>query len=456
MKNGKHTELKELVLNNENLLIPFSTSHINDISSSFKKTPKQQEYINSDLEFISSITNEYCLFNNGKGIVLDHYPPKELFEQNISDKNTLNDISIDGLLKNFEDDELTKSLIKPMFDLLKSIPIEESFKQAFETPESSEVMEKMFPGLKENPTIDGFFKSFSKMNFNLNELDGYKDLRKTVQSGTGINRDKIFDTENPFEFIQKTYDKLGFNPENFYPEYKNAPKWFDNITNTYLKLDMHGYQEDTVNIKKGRKETFKNTTDDAFHAAFASTCNIYVVNDNRSYKKTKKVFEELKINTRVFKPNEFLDFYKRFLDYNNPIIDLRIMQDILNSEIFYESKTEDGIYKTYYFPYFLFGFFNKIICFFPTDESDESSTFLSQDKPTNWFIIPKEIETLVKRLLIYFGTDLNNQGEFKPDEYNNEKWDGRKWKFKNLILRLQAIKGFVQLYWDFEDEKASR
>lgn len=456
MKNGKHTELKELVLNNENLLIPFSTSHINDISSSFKKTPKQQEYINSDLEFISSITNEYCLFNNGKGIVLDHYPPKELFEQNISDKNTLNDISIDGLLKNFEDDELTKSLIKPMFDLLKSIPIEESFKQAFETPESSEVMEKMFPGLKENPTIDGFFKSFSKMNFNLNELDGYKDLRKTVQSGTGINRDKIFDTENPFEFIQKTYDKLGINPENFYPEYKNAPKWFDNITNTYLKLDMHGYQEDTVNIKKGRKETFKNTTDDAFHAAFASTCNIYVVNDNRSYKKTKKVFEELKINTRVFKPNEFLDFYKRFLDYNNPIIDLRIMQDILNSEIFYESKTEDGIYKTYYFPYFLFGFFNKIICFFPTDESDESSTFLSQDKPTNWFIIPKEIETLVKRLLIYFGTDLNNQGEFKPDEYNNEKWDGRKWKFKNLILRLQAIKGFVQLYWDFEDEKASR
>lgn len=295
MKNGKHTELKELVLNNENLLIPFSTSHINDISSSFKKTPKQQEYINSDLEFISSITNEYCLFNNGKGIVLDHYPPKELFEQNISDKNTLNDISIDGLLKNFEDDELTKSLIKPMFDLLKSIPIEESFKQAFETPESSEVMEKMFPGLKENPTIDGFFKSFSKMNFNLNELDGYKDLRKTVQSGTGINRDKIFDTENPFEFIQKTYDKLGFNPENFYPEYKNAPKWFDNITNTYLKLDMHGYQEDTVNIKKGRKETFKNTTDDAFHAAFASTCNIYVVNDNRSYKKTKKVFEELKM-----------------------------------------------------------------------------------------------------------------------------------------------------------------
>ena len=82
---------------------------------------------------------------------------------------------------------------------------------------------------------------------------------------------------------------------------------------------------------------------------------------------------------------------------------------------------------------------------------------LKQDKPTNWFIIPKEVEMLVKRLLIYFGTDLNNEGELKPDEYNNEKWDGRKWKFDNLTLRLQSINGYVQLYWDYEkEEKASR
>lgn len=456
MKNGKHSELKEIIQDNEKLLIPFSTSHINDLSSNFNNSPEQIEYINSDLEFISSVTNEYCLFNNGKGIVLDFYPPKELFEQNISDKDTFNDLSIDGLMKNFEDDELSKSLVKPIFDLLKSLPIEESFKQAFENPESSKIMDKMFPGLKENPTMDGFFKSFSKMNFNLNELEGYKDLRQTVQSGTGINRDKIFDTENPFDLIQKSYDKLGVSLDQLKQESKYSPQWFDDITNEYLKLDMHGYQEDKVNIKKGRKETFKNTTDDGFHASFASTCNIYVINDNKSYKKTKKVYEKLNINTRVFKPDEFIDFYKNFLDYDNPIIDLRIIQDILNSENFYESKTEDGIYKTYYFPFFLFGFFNKIICFYPTDESEESSTFLSQDKPTNWFIIPKEVEILVKRLLIYFGTDLNNEGELKPDEYNNEKWEGRKWKFENLTLRLQSINGFVQLYWDYEKEKASR
>lgn len=457
MKNGKHSELKQIIQDDEKLLIPFSTSHINDLSSSYNNSPEQKEYINSDLEFISSVTNDYCLFNNGKGIVLDFYPPKELFEQNISDKDTFSDLSIDGLMKNFEDDELSKSLVKPIFDILKSLPIEDSFKQAIDNPESAEIMDKMFPDLKENPTMDGFFKSFSKMNFNLNESEGYKDLRQTVQSGTGINRDKIFDTENPFDLIQKSYDKLGVSLDQIKQESKYSPQWFDDITNEYLKLDMHGYQEDKVNIKKGRKETFKNTTDDGFHASFASTCNFYVINDNKSYKKTKKVYEKLNINTRVFKPDEFIDFYKRFLDYNNPTIDLKIIQNILNSENFYESKTEDGVYKTYYFPFFLFGFFNKIICFFPTDDPEESSKFLSQDKPTNWFIVPKEVEILVKRLLIYFGTDLNNEGELKPNEYNNEKWDGRNWKFDNLTLRLQSINGFVQLYWDYEtEEKASR
>lgn len=451
MKNGNHSELKQLIENNEKLLIPFSTSHINDLSSNFNNSPEQKKYINSDLEFISSITYDYCLFNNGKGIVLDLYPPKELFKQNISDKDTFSDLSIYGLMKICEDDALSASLVKPIFDLLKSMPIDKPFKEAFDNPESSEIMEKMFPGLKENPTMDGFFKSFSKMNFNLNELDGYNDLRQAIQSGTGINRDRIYDTENPFDFIQKTYDKLGVSVDQLRPESKYSPKWFDDITNEYLKLDMHGYQEDKVNIKKGRKETFTNTTDDGFHAAFASTCNIYVINDNRSYKKTKKVYEKLNINTRVFKPDEFIDFYKRFLGNNNIILDLRMLRNILESDNFYESNTEDGFYKTYYFPYFLFGFFNKVTCFFPKDDSRENLTFLSQDKPTNWFLIPVEVTSLVKRLLLYLGPDLNNEGELKPEEYNNEKWDGRKWKFDDLLLRLLAINGFVQLYWDYED-----
>ena len=48
-----------------------------------------------------------------------------------------------------------------LINLLKSISLEEPFKQAFENPESAKQMEQMFPGLKDNLTMEGFFKSFN-------------------------------------------------------------------------------------------------------------------------------------------------------------------------------------------------------------------------------------------------------------------------------------------------------
>ena len=453
MKNGNHSELKEIIQQNNNLLIPFSTSHISDISASFSENEQQLNFIESDLEFISEITKDYCLYNNGKGVILDVYPPKELFNQTIEDKERFADLSIDGLMKSFEGNEMAENLAKPLFELLKTIPLDQAFKEAFENPESADIMNRMFPGLKDNPTMDGFFKSFSKMNFNLNESDGYKDLRETIQNGTGINRDKIFDSKDPFKYIDESYEKLNLSVDNLNKKPDSTPQWFEDIQNEYIKLDMHGYQEDKVNITKGRKETYKNTTEDAFHAAFASTCNFYVINDKKSYKKTKKVYEKLKINTRVFKPEEFLDYYKKYLGYENPALDFNIMENLINSEHFELVESESGIYKYYFFPYFLFGFFNKIVIFYPNEENEDITTFLSQDKPTNWFILNKEVETLLQRLLNFFGKDDEDLGELKSDEFNMEKWNGRKWKFDNATWRLQSFNGYVQLYLDFESKK---
>ena len=451
MKNGHHNELKEILLNNPNFLLPFSTSHISDIFSSYKNTPEQISIINDDLDFISNLTNELCFYNNGKRIIIDYYSPKELFQQNVDEKDQFNDLSIDGLKNLIGEDELTKNLVGPLFDLLKTIPIEQSLKSAFKNPESAEMMEEIFPGLKNNPTMGGFFSSFSKMIFNLNELDGYKKLRKTIQTGTGINRDKIFDTEDPFKLIEENYKKLGeaLSPNNLVNnKNKYAPEWFNKISNEYIQLDMHGYQEDKVNIKKGRKETFKNTTDDAFHSAFASACNFYIVNDKKSYKKTKKIYEKLNINTYVVKPNEFLDYYIKFLKKDNYSTELYIFQQILVSDNFFETKTENGVFKTYLFPYFIFDFFNRLVVFINKD--NEQVTFLSQNKPTNYFVINLEIERLVNRLISFFGTDIDKKGHLKTDELKDENWSGRKWKIGDLNLQLVLANKHAQLYFDIE------
>lgn len=363
MKDSLHDELREIAFDNDSLFIPYSTSHISDIFSSFKEDNKNAELMNKDLEFISKLTNDTFLFNTGKKVIIDFAPPIEYFNQLVNQKDEFKDISFDGLFKHLEDDELTKGLIKPYLNLLKSIPLDDIFKETFENPESSQQMETMFPGLKENPTMDGFFQSFSTMLSGLNEDAKYKDLRKIVQSGLGINRDRIFDTKSPYDLIQAQYKQLGQEQTHDFNNDKNAPKWFNEITNEYILLDMHGYQEDKVNIVKGRKETFKNTTEDAFHAAFASTCNFYVINDKKSYKKTKQVFKKLQINTIVLRPDEFVKYYNDYLNLKDISLNISIPFQLLKSGEYYEEKLESSILRNYYFPFFIFGFFNRLVLF---------------------------------------------------------------------------------------------
>ncbi len=356
MKNGRHCELKEIVFDNDNFFKPYSTSHISDILSSFKDNEEQSRLINEDLAFISEMTNDTFIFNDGKDIIVDFAAPKEYYNQKVDEKDKFEDISIDGLLKHFEDNELTRDLIKPLFDLLKEISLDDVFKEAFDNPQSSKQMEMLFPGLKDNPTMGGFFKSFSEMRKGLNQDDKYNDLRNIVQSGLGINRDIIIDNKAPYEIIKNKYKQFGMDNKPYTPDDKNAPKWFNEITNEYILLDMHGYQEDKVNILKGRKETFKNTTEDAFHAAFASTCNFYVINDKKACKKTKEVYKKLQINTLVCKPDEFVEYFKKYLDIKQKIWNVNLVFEIIENSKFVEEQLENGVLRTYYFSYFILEF----------------------------------------------------------------------------------------------------
>lgn len=445
MKNGFHSELKEIVFDNDKFFKPYSTSHISDIFASFKETTQQTELINEDLEFVSKFTKDTFLFNDGKNIIIEFASPKEYYNQKVEEKDQFKDISIDGLFKHFENDELTKNLVTPYLNLLKEIPLDNVFKEAFENPQSSQQMEILFPRLKDNPTMEGFFQSFSEMLKGLNEGEKYKDLRKIMQAGLGINRDKIFDNKAPYEIIQNKYKQIGQSNNQHINNDKNAPKWFNEITNEYLLLDMHGYQEDNVNILKGRKETFKNTTEDAFHCAFASTCNFYVINDKKSYKKAKQVYEKLQINTLVCKPNEFVDYFKNYLDFSDKLLNVNIIFEIIEKGEFFEEQLENGILRTYFFPYFLFDFFNKIIVVFPSN-GDTTIILLSRNKPTNGQLYVMEITRVAKEISGLFGQDLDSLGEVKENEFKEESWIGRRWKISNTTFSLVSTNGHIQLY----------
>jgi len=448
MNNGQHSELKTVLLSDDKFFLPYSTSHIGDLLPSLKEGEIINEYIDLDLKFISELTKNYCLINTGKDVILDLIEPQKLLKQRVEEKDLFKDISIEGLSKIFDLDESTKELGKTFAKLLKSMSLDKVFREALDNPETSEKIEKFFPGLKENPTMEGFFKSFSELNRALNEEEDYKHLRETVQSGTNINRDQIFNTENPFEFIEEKYSKLSIEKSNHFDNSKYAPEWFNKISNEYLTLDMHGYQEDKVNVKKGRKETFRNTTEDAFHAAFASTCNFYIINDDKSFKKTTKIYEKLEIFTYVLKPNDFLLFYKKFLSINDHEFNLSYPVKLLTDGTYDGQETESDIWRTYYFNYFLFDFFNKMTLITSKNKTEAPILVLGQNSTSQNRIYDMELRRLVTKISEILGKDVDNIGEVNFAEFNEDEWIGRKWKLKDVNFRLERNNGHFQFYID--------
>ncbi len=317
MKNGNFPELSAIVLNEQKFFLPYSTSHIGDIFASIKNhSEEEQRLINQDIDFIREITKNQCLFNTGEQVSINTIDPGEILDDRIREAPLFTDFSLDSLFSLINENDPMFGIVSSIKNMLASIPLEDAFKEAFENPESAEMMNKMFPGLKEEPNMNGFFKSFGKMYQNLNEKEDYKLLRDTVQK-IGVNSGHFNDNKNPYKVIQNAYDKLGavpFNPDPYFDKNKNAPAWFNDLANSYIILDMHGYKADTVKVNDKESNTFKNTTEDASHMAFASLCDIYITNDNKNYYKTQQVYNKFKVRTKVFKPQEFINYFNTELN----------------------------------------------------------------------------------------------------------------------------------------------
>jgi hypothetical protein len=435
LKNGSNPKLKE-VLDTDRFLIPYSTSHIGDILSSYSDNPEQLAQINADLEFISALTKNCCLSNDSKVVRLDFTDPKELFQDRVDEKDLFRNFSLDSLTRMIEGNEQAKDSGKQAIELLRNLPLDNAFTEAFTNPQTSEQMNTLFPGLKDNLTMEGFFKSFGEMITRMNETEDYKKLRNITQTGLGINRDKIFSADDPYKIIIDTYKKFKIDPKTFLPEGgKYAPAWFDEISNEYVKLDMHGYQEDKVNTTKGRKETFRNTTEDSFHAAFASTCHFYITSDKKSFEKTQKVYEKIGVDTFVFKPDEFLEYYKVFLTEGDITGELQIPLKLIETDKYVEKQIEDGYIRSYHVPYFIFDFFNKMTITI-NKSGRVTMIVLSQITPTNkgitYFF---EIERLSPKLYAALGMDSDNLGQITLEDLEQDGWAGRKWSFDDLSFR---------------------
>jgi hypothetical protein len=459
MKNGAHPSLRS-ILNSEHRFIKFySTAHIGDIFSSFSEDKNQLAIIDTDLQFITDITDNNCIYNGKDNqTFVSIMSPQRLLEDRVESEELIKNLGLNTLIENFNEigiEDIGKDLIKQLNDF----PLNLDF--STESTESMENIRQIFPGLNEKPNFGDFFQSLIKLSVNLNKTTSYGDLRKSFQKGLKINRDKIYNSKDPVKYIEKQLLPINENGvkglTHMINELKNnkSTTWFETVTNTFLFLDMAGFQEDQVQIKKGKKQTFKNTTEDAFHAAFASVCDIYILNDNRGYKKTIEVYNHLNINTKVFKPDDFVSYYNQCLIIDNGTYFLNLINAHINEiePFVFPREENNGVLLLYPSSFYFFNYFNCIYAFNSTNV-DECVLLLSKDKPTNGkFILEQEVDSLVSDLMRYFGEDNNLKGTFRHEEFENFiNWQGRSWTLENYSLRLIQLNGFLQLYIDINEK----
>lgn len=454
MKNNHFQELNDMILNKDKFLLLYSTSHIGDIFASIKNhSEEEQKIIREDLDYITHLTDDLCLVNNSKEVTLSRYQPGELLDDRIRETPLFEDFSLDNLFSSIEEDNPMFGLVSTMKNMIASMPLDFAFKEAFENTESAAMLDKIFPGLKEDKTMNGFFMSFGKMFHNMNETEDYKDLRNMVQQ-IGVNSGHFNENKNPFEVIDNAYKKTGienFDVDQYFDKTKNAPEWFNEITNEYVKLDMHGFKADKVKVTEKEKNTFKNTTEDASHSAFASRCEFYITNDDKNYHKTKAVFHKLNIYTIVLKPNEFIQYYNLFLNANSFDEHYKsIIDEMKRVENFQEQKYESGEsfgWVNFTNQYF-FNFFNKILI--PNSETNDALFVLGKESPSKRYIIShKEIEGMLKLFVDKLGIDINGKSYFEIGEINiEEDWTGRTWELKNFgQINIKRLNGWFQMYF---------
>jgi len=318
MKQGKHDDLFNILKTNPHFLIIYSTSHISDILVSYTGEENQTRLIYEDLGYISKLTSNYCIYIEDKTVILKQRDPKELFEDSLAQsKERSSNNQLELMLKIVEDmPEAYEAILK-----FKDSPLPKEISDALESPLTTERMNDLYPGLRDNPTM-GNLINISSLNFSkLMQTEEYMNLRDTLQNHLSLKTNGLIDKQ-PYVELDKIYSNSPVGLSNLTNLLKNdnTPQWFHDLTMNYLLLDMHGFYEDRIKVTDRNKATMRNTIDDGFHSAFAATCDYYITNDNKSSKKTKEIYNKLNVNTKVFSSAEFVDYYNEYILNPNSIM----------------------------------------------------------------------------------------------------------------------------------------
>ena len=193
-----------------------------------------------------------------------------------------------------------------------------------------------------------------------------------------------------------------------------------------------------------KKVNPKSMMSDSLHAYFGSFCDVIVTQDKKLYQKSKLLYGLLYINTLVLEVDEFLNFFKSFLD--SDVHDKEQIFWFSNQEVDNYVREEFNLHGNYSNQCFIesqwryLGFFNNIQCIFKNSVRVLVLSRITNNYQNLWASI--EIETIVNTAIETFGEDDNRLKYFDPKievlAINENRWRGRTWHLNNQIIRLVA------------------
>ncbi len=427
-----------LTRHKDKVLMPYSPAHLNDLKRSYKKSETGKTETLKDLEFLGELSRNYCISEGYKDEQAQPYivEPKTHFFELLENDDLLSIDNLFGISNEFGDAKL-ESLWNQMVGLMKLIPHGIDLNGFEQLPAKyqgfSNLLNKsrdegsMYALLEDSLQILGSFDHNPKW---------YKEIRTSVVEDLKVDTDPR-NWGDAFSYIEKTIGRHGFNKT--FPEFvkesletmhkdKELTKW-DYFIHYYLLLDMFGFHRD---------KEIPNLIDDASHAYYGAHCDFFITNDERTYHKTKAIYERLKIGTTVCKPDEFIGFfYKKSLLVEQQEAKVHTeVADCLKSGVLLINSFDDdlnpvSIYKP---DYPILSFFDRLQV---TQGKNSTAIYLfkKQENYSN-FLFYAEMEAVVNKLVSSLGVDSNGMGKFDLEREKETDWRGRVWELDKSEIRL--------------------
>lgn len=275
----------------------------------------------------------------------------------------------------------------------------------------------------------------------------YKDFRKSIaeqgfklESNSGNwDFDKVI--KNIDDFLLGLGTKMTYKQyvESAFQHKKEPLNQYEYYTAAYLMLDMIGYKSDKL---PKSTDNMQNIQIDGEHSFYGAHCDYFVAIDKKLRIKSKVLYYEYNIITKVIEPSELIPELKKVIDpiekktnFLEETFAFCQKENLVESFFCEDDNIETFVYRL---PIYYFNFFNFVILHKYPAQEVFIFTFKRVFKNFSRFIYYTEAERVIDAVTNFFGYDDKEELKKKKQElvYENQAtvFD---WAFEGGLIRLE-------------------